>query len=573
MPEQSSRVETRIAAGLGAAALGLRLLYRSHSLDEADSALFLSALVSGYDVSQVRPHPPGYPVYLFFADLLHSLGLEPFAALTLLSALCSSLTVVLFYHLLRSFFERRWALLGALLLLFDPLSWMLGGAALSDSMAALWAVLFVCLAVAARARDGCLVAALGVLGLAIGTRPAAAALVLVLIPVARWRLSTGRRDLRPWLWGGVLAALVVAAWAIPMVKASGGLDGYLTASRQQVECCVERFDVLHTQEPVAPNLLLRVGRYTLGYLLVFPRLGAERNDLLAMLALFLPALGMGLGLFFRSRQEDGGTFVAWWVAGLLPVILQIHLLARYGAMTAPATAMWMVLGYRRLAEAFEQREPNCWRHLVAALISTLGVLALLAAMPPIAGFEDGTSYLRGHPEAARWAWLALPVSGLLAAAGWMLYRRIGPGPRWSDGLPWRRLAFLALAIQVAAGFWMSLRTVPVAHRVASPPQRLAGYVAALGAEEIVICPGPNVWPLLRALHPEVERSDDPEELLRALAAGNRVLAVQCPEAVRRLETVIPVEELEVFAGESLLWAKSPRLTLLGTPAPSSATER
>ena len=120
---------------------------------------------------------------------------------------------------------------------------------------------------------------------------------------------------------------------------------------------------------------------------------------------------------------------------------------------------------------------------------------------------------------------------------------------------------------------MSWQTVPEAHRGASPPQQLARYVANFEVEEIVICPGPNTWPLLRALHPDVERSEDPDELLRALDAGRQVLAVECPEVVRRLEAVTSVEALEVFAGDSLLWAKSPRLTLRGTPPPGSAVDR
>ena len=50
---------------LVAAGLATRLSLLSMSLDEVDAANFHNALKYGYDIDWLRPHAPGYPVYIF----------------------------------------------------------------------------------------------------------------------------------------------------------------------------------------------------------------------------------------------------------------------------------------------------------------------------------------------------------------------------------------------------------------------------------------------------------------------------------------------------------------------------
>ena len=57
----------KIVLALFALALFTRLPLMSISLDEVDAANFHNALTYGYNVPWLRPHPPGYPVYMFMA--------------------------------------------------------------------------------------------------------------------------------------------------------------------------------------------------------------------------------------------------------------------------------------------------------------------------------------------------------------------------------------------------------------------------------------------------------------------------------------------------------------------------
>ena len=44
-----------------------------------DEMLFMLAM-RDYDVAAHHPHPPGFPLWIFFADLVHALGLGEFHA-------------------------------------------------------------------------------------------------------------------------------------------------------------------------------------------------------------------------------------------------------------------------------------------------------------------------------------------------------------------------------------------------------------------------------------------------------------------------------------------------------------
>jgi len=79
----------KIVVALFALALFTRLPLMSISLDEVDAANFHNALTYGYNVPWLRPHPPGYPVYMFMRKTVvggHTgrqwVGVRWYAALT-----------------------------------------------------------------------------------------------------------------------------------------------------------------------------------------------------------------------------------------------------------------------------------------------------------------------------------------------------------------------------------------------------------------------------------------------------------------------------------------------------------
>src|SRR5262249_24352061 len=98
LPRRSSvpavgAVDWVLAGGLVALTLWSRLPYRARLLPTWDSVQFALALVD-YDVTRHQPHPPGYILFVAAGRMLARLtGAPPEAALTLLAALASALTV------------------------------------------------------------------------------------------------------------------------------------------------------------------------------------------------------------------------------------------------------------------------------------------------------------------------------------------------------------------------------------------------------------------------------------------------------------------------------------------------
>ncbi|MBI1987727.1 MAG: glycosyltransferase family 39 protein [Nitrospinae bacterium] len=154
---------------LAASSLALRLPLRVPwlgSWDEVDFALGLRR----YSLSEYQPHFPGYPVYLGLARLLWPWLGEEGSALTAVNALLGGMTALPLFLLADRLYGRRVALLSSLLLIFNPLHWLLSERALSDVTGSFFILTALCLfSYAPRPYAG---PAAGVaLALALGTRP------------------------------------------------------------------------------------------------------------------------------------------------------------------------------------------------------------------------------------------------------------------------------------------------------------------------------------------------------------------------------------------------------------------
>jgi len=105
---------------------------RSPSLDEWDSVQFAQGVLH-FDLNMHRPHPPGYPLYIFSGWLLHTvLGMAAPLALSTVSALCGGLFVTAWFAHATQRFGRPIALLLATSLLLTPAVWMTATKVLTD---------------------------------------------------------------------------------------------------------------------------------------------------------------------------------------------------------------------------------------------------------------------------------------------------------------------------------------------------------------------------------------------------------------------------------------------------------
>jgi hypothetical protein len=253
------------------------LPYLASALEDIDSVNFALG-IRDFDVARHRPHPPGYPVYIGLgkvgASVLTMLSVGPSQSvveartLSLLSLLGAIACVFLLYRVMACWSSRAsaefadlitapWraldprALGATVLTLACPLMWYLGVRPMSDvpglaaALAAQAALVLAWWRQQGSTSDGRRLSpdrmaasgrmiVLGSLlaGIAIGFRSQNAVLTLPLLAGVLFdRIGRGVAGA---LVGTCVALSVGAlAWAIPLVVASGGLDGYLAALGSQ----------------------------------------------------------------------------------------------------------------------------------------------------------------------------------------------------------------------------------------------------------------------------------------------------------------------------------------------------
>jgi hypothetical protein len=200
----------------------LRVPFLPPSLEDIDSVNF-DLGVHDFDPPAHRPHPPGYPLFIGAAKIVHAFYAAHAGALALVSAVFGALAVIPLYLLMRQVTSAAGAALACVFTVFCPLVWFNSVRPMSDTTG----FFFVTLAqwaIVAALRHGRVpgatrlpVAVAGLLaGLAMGVRAQAVVLVLPVFTL----LLIRRRD----AWGravlGGFAGILV--WLVPLVLVSGG---------------------------------------------------------------------------------------------------------------------------------------------------------------------------------------------------------------------------------------------------------------------------------------------------------------------------------------------------------------
>jgi hypothetical protein len=107
---------------LGAATFILRLLIRSQTLYNNDSINFALAK-NDFDIFQLRPHPPGFLLYVKTAQDINRFVNNPTDTLIALSMIFGVLAVLFVYTFAYKRFGVQDATISALLILTNPLVW------------------------------------------------------------------------------------------------------------------------------------------------------------------------------------------------------------------------------------------------------------------------------------------------------------------------------------------------------------------------------------------------------------------------------------------------------------------
>ncbi len=565
-----------IVSALTAVTLVLRWLFMSNSLDEIDSSLFYNALAYGFDVAKQQPHPPGYPVYVFIADLFAKLTGDMTLGLIMPSVVFGSLSVAPLYLLARSLAGRTLGLLTALLFVANPLLWMYSEAALADALSMSFVVIAVLLAyVGVRSNPGFVFACI-CMAIAIGVRQSNLSLLPVLLVPVGVRLicqpHSKKRIALLVVMGAACFLATVALWLLPLLRFSGGLEGYLSISAAQLEGLDS--SIADTRSPVLYNGLLRVLRFTVAYLFTYPWLAADGKGWLAVLAL-PPAIGLLAFLTSIRLRNSGDILILFWLLGYVYVLLQIHFLPRYVLPYLPAALVAAVIGYSRLARLMTHAFPNGIMVLVLCALSATLVLSFVQVEPPFQIFETGTDY-HGVSHVPGLILISLAFICLLAAV--VVFRiayRVGQGRQagnTSKGM--QSLAVGALGVTALAGLGVSLTVLPIAHSTPSPQAR---YLELLTKESrdvpIASLACAHTWGFFRAFAPPTvqDLGMDPDSFYRAFMDRSQTVIVSsdCPaDLVADLTSHLGMSQAAVYAGGSLLWSKQPSITAYKTIDPT-----
>lgn len=231
-PEPGTRLASstrlQVIAIVGAAVFAaVHLPFLPASLEDLDSINFALG-IRVFDVAQHQPHPPGYPLFVAAARLLHALGASETHALALLSVAAGALGLLAAFAFFRRVSEAdgsgEEALLATVLVATAPLYWFTAVRPLSD-MTGLAAALAVQALTLAAATDGALAAAAFAAALAAGIRSQVAWLT---VPLLVWRCVTWMPERRARAAGQAMLAFVAGGlvWGSPLVALTGGPLGY-----------------------------------------------------------------------------------------------------------------------------------------------------------------------------------------------------------------------------------------------------------------------------------------------------------------------------------------------------------
>ncbi len=216
-----------------------RFVFRSRYLYDVDSVNFALA-IGRFDPAVHQPQPPGYFLYVCLGRLINIFFHDPNAALVTISIAASCGAVAMIYALANEWFGARAARFAGLLFLFSPLAWFHGTVALTYVVEAFFSALvgYFCWRIYGGSDKWVLPGAL-ILGLAAGVRPSALQFLGPLFlfsldkytqceSAAKYGERTGVFRMR--VLAGLAALLVVLlAWFLPMLSASGGPAAYFSS--------------------------------------------------------------------------------------------------------------------------------------------------------------------------------------------------------------------------------------------------------------------------------------------------------------------------------------------------------
>lgn len=383
----------KVLAGLALIVALAHAPFLAPSLEDIDSVNFALG-VRDFDVATHRPHPPGYPVYIFLGKIATAIGnavadapqsLVEAKALSVLSLLAAVLAVLAFYGVFACLSPRRipaeespWrsldagAMAATAITVACPLFWYLSVRPMSDLPGlALAAAAQACLLLAwwrqapgadnDRRLSPAVMTASGrmiVIGaflaaLSIGMRSQTMWLTVPLLALVLAD-RIGRGAAGAMIGGGITFIVGGLAWGIPLLVTSGGLNAYLAALGTQAGEDFASGEMLYT------NPTPRAAAFALMRTFASPWDWTP----LAIAVIALAAAGV-IHLLLKDRRSLVALAALSGPYTIFHLLFQDTSFIRYALPLVPMVAF---LSVRGVALVSQQAVP-----IVAAVVATAGV--------------------------------------------------------------------------------------------------------------------------------------------------------------------------------------------------------
>ncbi|MBV9617767.1 MAG: glycosyltransferase family 39 protein [Verrucomicrobia bacterium] len=358
----------------------LYYLTRSASLDDFDSVNFALGLHS-FDLWNHQPHPPGYPLFIFFGWLGGKVfGLNPETSLLVVSTLGGALFISSWFLILRLQFNERLAWWAAACLTIMPGVWMTATKVLTDSLAAgfLSAEILATLLFCQRSDKRSLVVAALFGAAATGTRPQLIPIAILVLVSGLWRR---RASLAVSIFavGCLIGSCLV--WLLPMWYTQWRLQPQIPFWLVYPKLVYAQW----TWRLDKPHAFLGAGDWSVRYLAmrfgghIFGWFGLGFGMLVSPIAIIVGALVVIMGLagyvYRRLDIEDRQfwKFHGPWALfhiGIIFICLPAD--QRYYLVIYPLLAVALLRGYERL--------PAPYNRLALALPALLLCIAIPTAI-------------------------------------------------------------------------------------------------------------------------------------------------------------------------------------------------
>lgn len=317
-----------------------------------------------FNILNHQPHPPGYIFYVGLGKSLNLLFNDPNHAMIFISIFFSILTAILIYFLAKEMFSRQFAVIAALLLIFNPLFWYYGEIATIYPSEAFFASLIAFLSYNVfKGKEKYFYPSILILGLSGGFRQD---LIIFMFPLWMFCMFYNNKNPVRFLKAILVLIPAVLVWFIPTILFSGGYDLYSQASATLYKMCFPRSSLIFGSTLI--NQLSALGAYFSWLTIGLTFIGAF------IIALFNKYHGIGpIHLFRLNIRNPKMIFVTLWILPASFIYIMVHI-AKPGYILVFVPVLSIILAYfvselcKDLNAKYESYSTRKWLAIILTIV-------------------------------------------------------------------------------------------------------------------------------------------------------------------------------------------------------------